>query len=261
VKISELSERSGVTIASIKYYIREGLIPAGGTTAPNQAHYGDRHLADLALIRALRDRAKLPIAAIRRVMAEVAAATGDRDGALEAGFKRVQLEKLADSEFAPEDRDSADYQMCWRELQALLAAHGWRQSEDDAVVQELLSAMMTARRVRPGGAFDSRAWDHYADLGERAARFEIPSDWDPDRFPADALRYAIVGTYLFEPVILAFRRLALSERSTELQAKRRSEAQRGTLAENAPDWLSLLESRGAPAARRPLSEDDETDPT
>ena len=261
MKISELSERSGVTIASIKYYIREGLIPAGDATAPNQAHYGDRHLADLALIRALRDRARLPIAAIRRVMAEVAAAAGDRDGALEAGFERVQLEKLADSEFAAGDRDSADYQMCWQELQALLAAHGWTQSEDDAVVQELLSAMLAARQVWPDGAFDPRAWDHYADLGERAARFEIPSDWDPDRFPAEALRYAIVGTYLFEPVILAFRRLALSERSIELQATRRREAKEGTLAESAPDWLSLLETRGEPATRQPHAEDDEVDPT
>ena len=241
MKISELSERSGATIATIKYYIREGLLPTGDPTAPNQAAYGDEHLADLALIRALRERAKLPIAAIRRVMAEVAAAARDRQGSVEAGFKRVQLEKLAGSEFASAERDSPAYRKSWEELQALLGAHGWKHSEEDAVVQELLSAMVAARQIWPEGAFDPRAWDNYAELGERAARFEIPSDWDPDRFPAEALRYAIVGTYLLEPVILAFRRLALFERSRHLQAKRRSESAEGSPAARDPDWRSQLQ--------------------
>jgi hypothetical protein len=94
-------------------------------------------------------------------------------------------------------------------------------------VQELLAAMTAVRDVWPYGDFPDATWESYADLAEHAASFEIPDGWDPARFPAEALRYAIVGTYLFEPVILAFRRLALSERSRRLQEERRTEAEEG----------------------------------
>lgn len=225
MKISELSQRSGVSIASIKYYIREGLLPPGEAQARNQAAYGEQHVADLALIRALRERANLPIAAIRRVLAAVASATADSGGRLETGFESVQAEKLATADFEPE-RDTPEYKQCWEELQALLRKLDWHHAEGDAAVQELLAAMTAVREIWPYGEFDGGVWQRYAELGERAARFEIPADWDPDRFPAEALRYAIVGTYLFEPVILAFRRLALSDRSMKLQAERRSEVER-----------------------------------
>ena len=40
VRIAELSSRSGTSIPSIKYYLREGLLPAGTSTGRNQADYG-----------------------------------------------------------------------------------------------------------------------------------------------------------------------------------------------------------------------------
>ena len=51
MKISELSAQSAVSIASIKYYIREGVLAAGEPTAANQADYGEEHLDRLRLIR------------------------------------------------------------------------------------------------------------------------------------------------------------------------------------------------------------------
>ncbi len=41
MRVAELSRRSGVSVASIKYYLREGLLPPGELTSPNQAHYGE----------------------------------------------------------------------------------------------------------------------------------------------------------------------------------------------------------------------------
>ena len=66
MRISELSRRSGVPVATIKYYVREGLLPAGEPTAINQALYDERHLARIELIRALREGADLSIATIAR---------------------------------------------------------------------------------------------------------------------------------------------------------------------------------------------------
>ena len=69
MRISELSATSGVPLPTVKYYLREGLLPAGERTARNQADYGPEHLARLRLIRALIEVGRLSIADTRAVLA------------------------------------------------------------------------------------------------------------------------------------------------------------------------------------------------
>jgi len=69
VRISELSAASGVPLPTVKYYLREGLLPAGERTARNQADYDGGHLARLRLIRALIEIGGLSIADTRAVLA------------------------------------------------------------------------------------------------------------------------------------------------------------------------------------------------
>src|SRR5688500_16375401 len=71
VKISELSRASGLAVATVKYYLREGLLPTGTPTAPNQAEYGDMHVGRLRLIRTLRVVGGLELERIRRVVAAI----------------------------------------------------------------------------------------------------------------------------------------------------------------------------------------------
>jgi DNA-binding transcriptional MerR regulator len=71
MRVGELSKRSGVPVATIKYYLREGLLPAGVLTSPNQAHYDDEHLRRLRLVRALVDVGGLSIATVRSVLTAV----------------------------------------------------------------------------------------------------------------------------------------------------------------------------------------------
>lgn len=54
MQFRELSEASGVTAASIKFYLREGLLPSGRRLNPTRAEYGPAHLERLNLIQALR---------------------------------------------------------------------------------------------------------------------------------------------------------------------------------------------------------------
>ena len=84
MKISQLAERSGVPLSSIKFYLREGLLPAGLRSAPNQARYGPGHLERLALIRALREVAGLPLEAVRSVLRELDRGWQDGDPVGEA---------------------------------------------------------------------------------------------------------------------------------------------------------------------------------
>ena len=46
--MGELSRRSGVPIPTIKFYLREGLLPPGVATAANQADYDEEHLLHFA---------------------------------------------------------------------------------------------------------------------------------------------------------------------------------------------------------------------
>ena len=68
MRIAELSRRSGVPVPTIKYYLREGLLPAGELTSPNQARYSDDHLHRLRLVRAMVELGGLSIAAVREVL-------------------------------------------------------------------------------------------------------------------------------------------------------------------------------------------------
>ena len=71
MRISELSERTGVSTASIKYYTREGLLPAGERTGYNSTAYDESHVARLRLIRALIDTGGLTVAAAGKVIAAI----------------------------------------------------------------------------------------------------------------------------------------------------------------------------------------------
>src|SRR4051812_6917252 len=68
MRISELSRESGVPVATIKYYLREGLLPAGIATSATSASYDERHVDRLNLIRALVDVGRVPIARVREVV-------------------------------------------------------------------------------------------------------------------------------------------------------------------------------------------------
>lgn len=65
--LQELSDASGCSAASIKYYRREGLLPAGERLTATRQEYGPAHLERLQLIQVLREMANAPIARIRRL--------------------------------------------------------------------------------------------------------------------------------------------------------------------------------------------------
>lgn len=71
MRISELSKQTGVSVASIKYYTREGLLPPGEHAGYNSTEYRQTHVARLRLIRALIDSGGLTVAAARRVITAI----------------------------------------------------------------------------------------------------------------------------------------------------------------------------------------------
>lgn len=212
MRISELSRRSGVPIPTIKYYIREGLLPPGARTSPNQARYGREHLERLELVRSLREVADLSVATIRETLDAIDEAAGG-DGEVPA--LAIALRGLRGP--ARGDGGGEAREVLGR-VDALLAGLGWKVPEQAPGRHDLASAVAAIDRYWPGGVSPATL-AAYARIAEDLARLEIPETWDPRRDVAEALRYAVLGTLLFEPVILALRRLAHIDRSRRLAAR------------------------------------------
>jgi DNA-binding transcriptional MerR regulator len=68
MRISELSSRTGIPVATIKFYLRENLLHQGVRTAATQALYDESHVVRLRLIRALLGPSGLSVAAAHRVI-------------------------------------------------------------------------------------------------------------------------------------------------------------------------------------------------
>jgi DNA-binding transcriptional MerR regulator len=69
LKIAELAERSGVTIATLKHYLREGLIAPVKKTGRTMSWYDDRTVARVRVIKELQQRQFLPLDLIKRTLA------------------------------------------------------------------------------------------------------------------------------------------------------------------------------------------------
>lgn len=71
MRMRELETRSGVGRETIRFYIREGLLPEPERASRNSAVYGEAHVARLKAIKALQEQRYLPLAVIRSLLSEV----------------------------------------------------------------------------------------------------------------------------------------------------------------------------------------------
>lgn len=76
MRVAELGRVTGVSIPTIKYYLREGLLPPGRRSGPNQADYGESHVRRIRMIRTLVDVGGLSIASTKDVLAALARQDG-----------------------------------------------------------------------------------------------------------------------------------------------------------------------------------------
>jgi DNA-binding transcriptional MerR regulator len=201
MRISELSERTGVSVPTIKYYIREGLLPRGAPTASNQADYSERHVERLRLIRILREVAGLPVATIGEVLAAL-----DQPGAAAMGeHVATAVGSLARSHGSASPEAVAA-------VEELVEARGWDVDPTSGGFRDLAAALTGLEEH--WGDHSPETLQGYAAVAERLAEMEIPDGWQPGS--AEALTYAVLGTILFEPVILALRRMAHENRHKRL---------------------------------------------
>jgi DNA-binding transcriptional MerR regulator len=199
MRMAELSRRSGVQIATIKFYVREGVLHPGRSTAVNQAEYDDTHLDRLRLVRALADAGRLSLAQI----ADVVRAVDDDVTNLHDAFAVAQ-----DAMARPALLDDADHPSARAEADDLVAELGWR-VRDDAVVRDLLADAIVLLR-RHGSPYPDLLRSMAA-AAVAQAEFEIDSVDDTSR--SSAVEFGVLGTIAYEAAAAAMRRLALEHQS------------------------------------------------
>jgi DNA-binding transcriptional MerR regulator len=68
LKISELAERSDVPVATIRHYLREGLLPEPVRTSRNMAYYPPEFVERIRLIKQLQEERFMPLKVIRELL-------------------------------------------------------------------------------------------------------------------------------------------------------------------------------------------------
>ncbi|MFG1780396.1 MerR family transcriptional regulator [Micromonospora sp. NPDC049051] len=195
MRISELSRQSGVSVPTIKFYLREGLLPAGLPTGRNQADYSDRHLRRIRLIRTLTGIGGLDLSSVR----EILAAIDDEDVTMRDAYKVLDRTLYLDGSTTL-GRAAVD---CARtEVADLADALGW--SNEATPAGEVLAHVLAGLRSL-GCAAEATFFVPYARAAEQLVmtEFDLAADeGETEKGPA------LVRSVLFGVALSALRRMA-----------------------------------------------------
>ncbi|MDT0302418.1 MerR family transcriptional regulator [Streptomonospora wellingtoniae] len=203
MRISELSRRSGVPVATIKYYLRENLLPRGEAVSATQSDYTGDHLARLRLVRALVEVAEVPLSRIHAVLAAVD----------DPGRELHTLLGAAQYAVTPQFETPADdpvWQRAEHRTDELLAELDWRVDAASPARGGLVRAVATLDRL--GSCPAPEMLHGYAQAAHRAAEWDV-SRIDPDAGRADTVQAVVVTSALMGQVLTALRLLAQEDES------------------------------------------------
>ncbi|MFJ9083033.1 MULTISPECIES: MerR family transcriptional regulator [unclassified Streptomyces] len=208
MRLAELSERSGVPVGTIKYYLREGLLPQGERISATQAAYGEAHLRRLGLIRAMIQIGRIPVATVREVLGHVddeSLGTTFRLGAALWAMPQPP-EAPADDPLTAEVTEAVD---------RFLGDMGWQNAREIGVLSPSYRALVTTivTLTRLGFSRGPEILAQYAHLMEEVAQLDL-DQLDTYEDDSEKVELAVAAAVLYDPLLLALRRLAQEEHST-----------------------------------------------
>ena len=209
MRLADLSRETGVSTATLKYYLREGLLHPGAPQSQTKSSYDDSHVARVRLVRALVTSGGLSLARAKSVV----------DAVDSPPDSRHDLLGVAQHALAPSLPGEPPEQ--WVTVaRDFIEQRGWTIEEDDPLIAAL--AQQLEALVDSGAALgDGTTLAVWADALEEVAAADLAT---LPESPADALRQVVVGTMLTDPILLTLRRLAQQHASAERFAGRPGEA-------------------------------------
>nr|WP_225956829.1 MerR family transcriptional regulator [Amycolatopsis lexingtonensis] len=191
--MAELSAETGVPVATVKYYLREGLLPAGRRVGPNQAQYTPEHVKRLRLVCALREIGGLSLAEVADVL-----------GVLDAGrAARVVLGVAQDGRVSVRPVSAAARAWALGRVGELLGAPA---DDTDPAVANLVTVLAVCHGLGHDAVSGKLA--EYAALAREVAAVDaaLIDDVGPARRPGET---ALITTLLGERLFAGLRHFAL----------------------------------------------------
>jgi DNA-binding transcriptional MerR regulator len=195
--MAELSRRTGVPVPTIKYYLREGLLPAGERTSPNQAIYDEPHVRRLKMVRALVEVGGMSISAVRDVLD--AADSPDQTPYNVLGHVQDRLGPTRSP------GEGEEWQKAQQQVNELLDRRGWGADPGSPPARALVAALATLAELGRDDLVE--LLEVYADACLRMAEIDVALVIR-GRGLDDIIEGAVIGTVIGEAMITALRRLA-----------------------------------------------------
>jgi DNA-binding transcriptional MerR regulator len=199
MRIAEVSRVTGVPVPTIKYYLREGLLPPGELTSPNQASYGDLHVRRLRLVRALVDLAGLPVVQVKEVLEGLDSDTMSLHDQIGRAHRAITSHRQLTS--VTPDTEAAAAQ-----VDALLKSRKWKVDADAPALTTLTETIAAMRSL--GQEHLTDLLTAYADAVEKFTDLEVAAVSANHATPDQIAESVIIGTILGETLISSLRLLA-----------------------------------------------------
>ena len=210
MRISELADSTGVSVATIKYYVREGILSPGRKLSERLADYDDQHVRRLHLLRVLRDVGAVPVGALKALVD----ATQDRTASVHDMFGKacdaLRVETSVPAARGDHTRELAD---------RIVAQAGWTEVRADAPERNHLAGIIEVI-LDSGLPTDPEGAATYLPLVDAIAAYELDQIDDTQDREA-MMEQMVLGQVVLGEFLLCLRRLAHEHHSALRFAERR----------------------------------------
>jgi DNA-binding transcriptional MerR regulator len=192
LKISELAERSGVPVATVRHYLREGLLPEPVKTSRNMAYYPPEFIQRIRLIKQLQEDRFMPLRVIRDLLERDDAEPERLRAMIELEDQILERALAGERERIPA-REARERYDVPREVLARLAELGVLSPDDDGYSPSDVRIIEAISRFRAGGYDERLGFTVYDTLRYKQAleplvaeevevlTQRLAGDLDPDR--------------------------------------------------------------------------------
>lgn len=194
--VSELAERADMPVATVKYYLREGLLQPGHMTGPRRAEYDETHVRRLRILRLLREVGGVPVTNLRLVMD----ALDDESRPIHDVMTLTADVISAGPE--PGDQDPRSLET----VDTVIGAMGWDGVRPESVDRLRLASLVTLLNGPGMLGADAEVLCYYARLADQLAKTEI-SLINPHRERAALLEDMVTGSVVYGQVFALLRQM------------------------------------------------------
>ncbi len=180
---------------TIKFYLREGLLAPGKSTARNQAIYNDSHLRRIRLIRVFTVIAQMDLSSVRKLLSAI-----DNNK-----LSMRQLYGVVHSTLSTGRVEHSGAEAHAADVDAFIKGLGWKVPER-CPGKEILASVLAAL-ARTGGRSDVELLAPYAQAVEQLIATDLALL--PEQGQGNDPSSAVVTAVLLEIAFIALRRMAL----------------------------------------------------